>query len=519
MKKKSGLLTRFLIIFLLFIAITIVISAAATYAIQNNTYRLQQEQRIKEVTQCLAALIDKDADEFGLMQDYFLENHEKIIIPYDYDGDYIPARNEWEKIFSNQYPGEIFEKTIKFNELSDEAKIAFTTYKYEQWLNTFEKFNEVFGTEYVYYLVPTDTPPQMYYLFDGLRTEEIVDGESIMEFDFDVEVPENEYPKLWETYRTGKSPTGYDSYDNQYGKTYGYYTPHIAKGELKGIVCADITVNSVNKGIIESTLLEVVLMAIILMTCMFSMLWFINYQYILKISKMQKYMDEYAENKDVSIAEKFENLSDGKHEISVLARRTSAMIKELDDYMQNLTKTSRELFFTKEHAAEMTELAHKDALTGIRNKTAYDKEIIRLEREILRNPDVNFGIGMIDLNFLKKINDTYGHDKGNAAIIKLCEMVCKFFCHSPVFRVGGDEFVVVLWGDDYNIRESLIAEFKNRLDTFAKDDSLEPWEKISAAIGVAEFNRSIDHNVEDVFKRADELMYANKKEMKAERVD
>ncbi len=517
MKKKSGLFIRFLIIFLLFIIITIVISAAATYSIQNNTYRLQQEQRIKEVTQCLAGLIDRDADEFGLMQEYFLANHEKIIISYDYDGNYIPARDEWENVFSNNYPGEIFEETIKFRDMSEEAKIAFVTYKYCQWLTTFEKFNEIFGTEYVYYLVPTDTPPQMYYVFDGLRTEKIVDGKSIMEFDFDVEVPENEYPKLWETYRTRMSPNGYDSYDNQYGKTYGYYTPHIAGGELKGIVCADITVNSMNKGIVESTMLEVVLMAIILVTCMFSMLWFINYQYILKINKMQQYMDEYAENKEVSVAEKFEELSDGKHEIAFLARRTAAMIKELDDYMENLTKTSRELFFTKEHAAEMTELAHKDALTGIRNKTAYDKEIIRLEREILRNPEVKFGIGMIDLNFLKKINDTYGHDKGNAAIIKLCNIVCKIFCHSPVFRVGGDEFVVVLWGDDYNIRENLIAEFKGKLEEFAKDDSLEPWEKISAAIGVADFDAEIDHSVDDVFKRADGLMYENKKEMKAMR--
>ncbi|WP_022763108.1 MULTISPECIES: GGDEF domain-containing protein [unclassified Butyrivibrio] len=517
MKKRFGLLARFTIIFLLFMIIMIVISAVATYMIQEDNYTLQQERRIKEVTNCLEALIEADGDEFRLMQEYFLENHESIVIPYDYDGNYIPARNEWERIFSEQYGGEVFEKTIAFSDMTDEAKIAFTTYKYEQWLNIFEEFNEEFGTEYVYYLVPTDTPPLMYYVFDGLRTEKVVDGKSIMEFDFDVEVPEDSYPKLWETYQTGKSPSGYDSYDNQFGKTYGYYTPLYVSGEMIGIVCADITVEAVNKGILNNTIKEVVIVAVILLLCMYSMLWFINHQYILKLRKMEKFMDEYADNKEVSTADKFDNISLGNHEITNLARRTAAMIRELNDYMLNLMKTSKELHSTKEHAAEMAELAHKDALTGIRNKTAYDKEIIKLDRELRRNPDVEFAIAMIDLNFLKRINDNYGHEQGNIAIKRLCDIVCKIFCHSPVFRLGGDEFAVVLWGSDFNNKDALLNEFANKLKEMEKDDTLKPWEKISAAIGLAVYSPGIDENVSDVFKRADSMMYENKKEMRATR--
>jgi len=284
-----------------------------------------------------------------------------------------------------------------------------------------------------------------------------------------------------------------------------------------GIVCADITVASVNKGIIDSTIREMVLLAIILSICMFSMLWFIDHQYIHKLRKMEKYMNEYAENKDVNMAEKFDQMGDEGHEIITLSKKTANMIRELNEYMLNLTKTSKELHSTKERAAEMSELAHKDALTGIRNKTAYDKEIIKLEREILRNSELQFGIAMIDLNFLKKINDTYGHEKGNEAIKELCRIVCKVFCHSPVFRIGGDEFVVVLWGSDFNDRDQLVLEFAQILKEKDADTTLEPWEKISAAIGVATYDASQDTTVNDVFKRADTLMYENKKAMKATR--
>ena len=517
MKRISGLLVRFALIFLLFMVITIGITAAATYMIQHNSYKNQQESRIKEVTKCLEGIIEADGDEFRIMQRYFLSNHKKVIIPFDFDGNYLPARNKWERIFSEQYPGEVFEKTIRFDDLNEEAKNAFATYKYEQWLSIFEKFNETFGTEYVYYLVPTDTPPNMFYIFDGLRTEKVVDGESIMEFDFFVKVPEKDYPKLWETYRTGRSPDGYDSYNNQYGKTYGYYTPLYVNGEMLGIVCADINVDTVNESIVAHTIKLIINMALIMSICMLSMLWFINHHYILRINMMENYMNEYAENKDVSMADKFDSISGGRHEISNLARRTATMIRELNDYMINLTKTSKELYSTKEHAAEMFELAHKDALTGIRNKTAYDKEIIKLERELRRNPDVGFGLVMIDLNYLKRINDTYGHEKGNFAIKKLCDIVCKVFCHSPVYRVGGDEFVVVLWGNDFYLRDSLMDDFAKIMKEIDEDGTLRPWEKISAAIGMAVFSPETDNNVNDVFKRADSLMYENKKAMRAMR--
>jgi diguanylate cyclase (GGDEF)-like protein len=165
----------------------------------------------------------------------------------------------------------------------------------------------------------------------------------------------------------------------------------------------------------------------------------------------------------------------------------------------------------------MNELAYKDALTGVRNKTSYDIEIMRLKNE-LADGHTKFGMVMIDLNYLKRINDSYGHENGNIAIIKLCNIICAIFQHSPVFRVGGDEFVVILKNTDYDKVRSLVTTFNTTIDEVSMDMSINPWERVSAAIGYAIYDVNHDLNVEDVFKRADKAMYARKKEMKSIRV-
>lgn len=192
--------------------------------------------------------------------------------------------------------------------------------------------------------------------------------------------------------------------------------------------------------------------------------------------------------------------------------------KRLNEMVRRLSQTKKELSNSIAHSQKMSELAHRDALTGIRNKTAYDREVQNLEWA-RTSGKLEFGIAMIDLNYLKRINDTFGHDRGNQAIIKLCYIICHVFSHSPVFRIGGDEFVVILKDQDYNERDKLIRMFQEKLDALAQDPDLEVWEKVSAAIGVALYEKNLDSSVQNVFKRADIRMYENKKLMKSARAD
>ena len=92
-------------------------------------------------------------------------------------------------------------------------------------------------------------------------------------------------------------------------------------------------------------------------------------------------------------------------------------------------------------------------------------------------------------------------------------MICQVFAHSPVFRIGGDEFAAVLTKSDYEHRDRLLALFDQRcydLRAFGE----QPWEQVNTARGIAVFNPRTDTSVEDVVRRADESMYAHKKSMK-----
>ncbi len=151
----------------------------------------------------------------------------------------------------------------------------------------------------------------------------------------------------------------------------------------------------------------------------------------------------------------------------------------------------------------------RDPLTGIRNIAAYAEEVKKINSE-LGTGIPELGIALVDLNGLKTINETCGHDKGDEAIKSLCFIVCHVFEHSPVFRINGDRFVVILKNIDLQNIDFLLEAFDERINRLQADDSLNPWEKISAAIGVAFYDPEEDKTVENTLKRAEKVMFANK---------
>lgn len=212
-------------------------------------------------------------------------------------------------------------------------------------------------------------------------------------------------------------------------------------------------------------------------------------------------------------ADELESLSDT---LSSMSHKMKTYVENMLESATKLKNLEQDLENSKEKAIQLSELATKDALTGIRNKTAYDKEVEKVVAA-LKEGDKKFGIVMVDLNFLKKINDEYGHDKGNISIKALCHLVCVIYAHSPVFRIGGDEFVAILRGSDYDSHEELASMFNFAIEETSNNADAKPWERISAALGYALYDETLDANYESVFKRADEAMYQRKREMKAER--
>ena len=156
------------------------------------------------------------------------------------------------------------------------------------------------------------------------------------------------------------------------------------------------------------------------------------------------------------------------------------------------------------------DIANKDALTGVKNKHAYTKAVGELDKNIkdLKANNISmddFALLVCDINGLKIINDTKGHSAGDEYIREACRNICQMYKHSPVYRIGGDEFVVILRGGDFEKREELIEEFE-KLQSENKRKGL-----VTSSIGMAVFKPEQDSNVNDVFVRADKIMYENKK--------
>ncbi len=205
------------------------------------------------------------------------------------------------------------------------------------------------------------------------------------------------------------------------------------------------------------------------------------------------------------------------NEVESLSDAIANMTDDIKAYAKNILEAENQITNLRHNASKLGVLAYQDSLTHVKNKAAYDKAIEALNDSI-QNQRGEFAIVMIDLNSLKHINDVYGHDKGNAYIIGSCQIICMIFTHSPVFRIGGDEFVVILENTDYKFRDELIEALKASVEGYIARTECAPWERFSMAAGMAVYDPETDKDAESVFKRADQIMYKNKQRMKAEEV-
>ena len=183
-----------------------------------------------------------------------------------------------------------------------------------------------------------------------------------------------------------------------------------------------------------------------------------------------------------------------------------------DDEIGMLTRTFKGLVEnTKANIDTLNRKVYIDALTAVRNKAgygAYMQKIQDLLDSSAQKPE--FAIGVFDCDNLKYINDFYGHDKGDIYIKKASQLICRTFQHSPVFRIGGDEFAVILENDDFRDREKLFAQFRKERAKIRASAEHE-WEQANISMGAAVYDPETDPAVIDVARRADKAMYENKR--------
>ena len=189
-----------------------------------------------------------------------------------------------------------------------------------------------------------------------------------------------------------------------------------------------------------------------------------------------------------------------------------------DDEIGKLTKTFKRMAeHMKDRIEDLNERVYVDSLTSVKNKGAFSAALEGLQKRLdAGESDLQYAIVVFDCDDLKTINDRYGHDKGDMYLKETCHLICTSFKHSPVYRIGGDEFSVILQGEDFDNREQILNEFYEKCETRC-ETALNRWEQVRVTDGMAIFDPFEDHLVIDTVRRADKTMYANKHKRKAAR--
>ncbi len=190
----------------------------------------------------------------------------------------------------------------------------------------------------------------------------------------------------------------------------------------------------------------------------------------------------------------------------------AALVKEKDgpQLIVGVTNIDAQVKRDEEYAYNLSvarDKANLDELTGVKNKHAYVDVESQLDSRIDNGTILPFAIVVLDINGLKEVNDTKGHQAGDLYLQQGCSMICGIFQHSPVFRVGGDEFVVIAQGKDYEEIDALMAQLAER------NEAHQASGKVVVAGGMARYENNT--SVSAVFEKADGRMYENKKKLKS----
>lgn len=290
-----------------------------------------------------------------------------------------------------------------------------------------------------------------------------------------------------------------------------------ANANTYAILCVDFEISEIRKFI---SIYTMALVSSILISSFAFAVIFIRWlgKYITNpIIALEKSVDRFAalthDQRDPSLLIFDDPGISTQNEVEALANSMSQMAMDIKAFIQNLLNAEEQVQDMKSQVTRMDMLAYQDALTHVKNKAWYDTIEERINEDIEAGI-AKFAIIMTDFNDLKTINDNYGHDCGNQYIVGATKMICDICEFSAVFRVGGDEFVILLENKAYEDKDILYNKLISAFKDTATDESRQPWARYSAAFGMASFSQ-YDTCMDDVFKRADKLMYDNKQRMKS----
>lgn len=304
------------------------------------------------------------------------------------------------------------------------------------------------------------------------------------------------------------TPDGYlFTYCRPVFKSDGKYSCH---------VCVDFSMDILRLKGISFTIQIAILLGIAIILVLLADIFIIRRVITVPIRKLYTVLGRFKYEKDSDYKDNIRtlesvNINTGD-ELATLHNALVSVMRDSYSYMKNLKKAKRDIRQKEEIIGEISKTAYEDALTGVGNSAAYDKAIEILRKEFSEGAE-EFAVLVCDINDLKYINDTFGHEKGNNYITDCVQTIRSVYTDSPIFRVGGDEFIVILKGEDYLSRREKHRQLSEAFDKARSGEDKQPWERYSMSIGMDEIKDG-DESIDNVLWRADEKMYENKRKYK-----
>jgi diguanylate cyclase (GGDEF)-like protein/PAS domain S-box-containing protein len=195
---------------------------------------------------------------------------------------------------------------------------------------------------------------------------------------------------------------------------------------------------------------------------------------------------------------------DGRHFLLTLSP-----VVGMDGSTEAVTVVSKDISYLKEMEEELRALSLTDELTGLYNRRGFltlaDQQIKmsrRIEKQIL--------LLFADVDSLKGINDTYGHEEGDMLLIDVAELLRESFREFDIIaRIGGDEFIVLITEQGGVDPALIINRLKSDLDVFNARSTREY--DLSVSVGIATYDPENPVSMDQLIKEADKMMYRDKK--------
>lgn len=223
------------------------------------------------------------------------------------------------------------------------------------------------------------------------------------------------------------------------------------------------------------------------------------------ISEEEHLTDEFL-NEKIAFFANIQNETSKNAEL--LSQKTSQAISAIEDKDENiLNKVLKETQNLRYEIEKLKESVYKDELTNAYNRKWVNDNFLDEKAE---NFNSSGTLAIIDLNYFKEINDTYGHIVGDKVLVFIANQLKE--TNAYVVRYGGDEFIIIF--PNCTITNTAISKLNTIRDSILKKNIKikETSFKVSFSIGVQKFEKS--DNLNDIIQKADKHMYEDKIEIK-----